>query len=32
LKAFDRLEYVLPRAMEVWSGKGFGFECLNYDL
>ena len=30
LKAFERLEYVLPRAMEVWSGKGFAFECLNH--
>jgi peptidoglycan/xylan/chitin deacetylase (PgdA/CDA1 family) len=25
LKALDRLEYVLPRAMETWSKKGFGF-------
>jgi len=32
LKAFDRLEYVLPRAMEVWSGAGFEFNCLNHDL
>ena len=32
LKAFERLEYVLPRAMEVWSGKGFEFGCLNQDL
>jgi len=30
LKAFDRLEYVLPRAMEVWNGKGL--EYLNLDL
>jgi peptidoglycan/xylan/chitin deacetylase (PgdA/CDA1 family) len=27
LKAFDRLEYVLPRAMEVWN-KGFAFGVL----
>lgn len=30
LKAFDRLEYVLPRAMEVWSGKGYMFKSLNH--
>ncbi|OOQ57442.1 polysaccharide deacetylase family protein [Mucilaginibacter pedocola] len=28
LKAFDRLEYVLPRALEYWSGKGYSFETL----
>jgi len=28
LKAFDRLEYVLPRAMEVWSKAGYEFERL----
>jgi peptidoglycan/xylan/chitin deacetylase (PgdA/CDA1 family) len=28
LKAFDRLEYVLPRAMEVWSGMGYEFGVL----
>jgi peptidoglycan/xylan/chitin deacetylase (PgdA/CDA1 family) len=28
LKAFDRLEYVLPRAMEEWNGKGWEFGCL----
>ena len=28
LKALDRLEYVLPRAMEVWSKEGYGFEGL----
>ena len=28
LKAFDRLEYVLPKAMEVWSRAGYSFECL----
>lgn len=28
LKAFNRLEYVLPRAMEYWSKKGYGFSPL----
>ncbi len=28
LKAFDRLEYVLPRAMEVWSREGYSFSPL----
>jgi peptidoglycan/xylan/chitin deacetylase (PgdA/CDA1 family) len=28
LKAFNRLEYVLPRAMEVWVKKGFEFGLL----
>jgi len=28
LKAFDRLEYVLPRAMEVWSKQGYTFNPL----
>ena len=28
LKAFDRLEYVLPKAMEVWSKEGYKFEHL----
>jgi len=28
LKAFHRLEYVLPRAMEMWSGEGFEFGLL----
>ena len=28
LKAFDRLEYVLPRAMEVWSKEGYTFSPL----
>jgi peptidoglycan/xylan/chitin deacetylase (PgdA/CDA1 family) len=28
LKAFDRLEYVLPRAMEVWTRAGFEFGVL----
>ena len=31
LKAFDRLEYVLPRAMEEWGRKGYEFACLNCD-
>lgn len=28
LKAFPRLEYVLPRAMKVWEEKGYAFESL----
>jgi peptidoglycan/xylan/chitin deacetylase (PgdA/CDA1 family) len=28
LKAFNRLEYVLPRALEVWSKAGYRFETL----
>jgi peptidoglycan/xylan/chitin deacetylase (PgdA/CDA1 family) len=28
LKAFDRLEYVLPRAMEYWSKAGYTFNVL----
>jgi len=28
LKAFDRLEYILPRAIEVWSKAGYRFEVL----
>ncbi|HEX3384942.1 MAG TPA: polysaccharide deacetylase family protein [Mucilaginibacter sp.] len=28
LKAFDRLEYVLPRAMEEWGKRGFEFGTL----
>ena len=28
LKAFDRLEYVLPKAMEVWSKEGYTFSPL----
>jgi peptidoglycan-N-acetylglucosamine deacetylase len=28
LKAFDRLEYVLPKAMEAWSKEGYEFLCL----
>jgi len=30
LKAFDRLQYVLPRAMEVWRREGFEFMALNF--
>jgi peptidoglycan/xylan/chitin deacetylase (PgdA/CDA1 family) len=30
LKAYDRLEYVLPRAMEEWSKKGFEFKGLEF--
>lgn len=29
LKAYDRLEYVLPRAMEAWSRKGYEFKALD---
>jgi peptidoglycan/xylan/chitin deacetylase (PgdA/CDA1 family) len=29
LKAFDRLEYVLPRAMEIWSKEGYQFKPLS---
>lgn len=32
LKAFERLEYALPRAMEVWSNEGYTFGCLNQDF
>jgi peptidoglycan/xylan/chitin deacetylase (PgdA/CDA1 family) len=28
LKAFERLEYVLPNALEVWSKEGYSFETL----
>jgi peptidoglycan/xylan/chitin deacetylase (PgdA/CDA1 family) len=28
LKAFDRLKYVLPRAMEIWSKAGYSFSAL----
>lgn len=28
IKAFKRLEYVLPRALEVWSKEGYSFESL----
>ncbi len=30
LKAFDRLEYALPRAMEQWSKEGFVFKVLEF--
>lgn len=29
LKAFDRLKYVLPKALDYWSDKGFVFKKLN---
>ncbi len=29
LKAFDRLEYVLPRAMEAWTRRGYSFGSLS---
>lgn len=29
LKAFDRLKYVLPKALEYWNDKGFVFKDLN---
>ncbi|HTD41548.1 MAG TPA: polysaccharide deacetylase family protein, partial [Mucilaginibacter sp.] len=29
LKAYDRLEYVLPRAMEEWSRRGYEFGLLS---
>ncbi|MBK0382396.1 polysaccharide deacetylase family protein [Pedobacter sp. SD-b] len=28
LKAWDRLEYVLPKALEIWQKEGYKFECL----
>lgn len=28
LKAWDRLEYTLPKAMEFWSSKGYQFKAL----
>jgi len=28
LKAKERMEYVLPRAMEIWSGKGYEFKSV----
>ena len=30
LKAFNRLEYVLPKALEYWSEKGYKFESLEH--
>ena len=29
LKAFDRLEYTLPRAMEYWAKEGYSFKSLD---
>jgi len=29
LKARERMEYALPRAMEIWSKRGYDFCCLN---
>ncbi len=29
LKAFDRLKYVLPKALDYWTDKGFVFKKLN---
>jgi peptidoglycan/xylan/chitin deacetylase (PgdA/CDA1 family) len=29
LKAFDRLEYVLPKAMEAWKEKGYTFSAID---
>lgn len=31
LKAFDRLKFVLPRAMEIWSKEGYCFELIKLD-
>ncbi len=28
LKAYERMEYALPRAMEYWSKEGYEFKCL----
>ncbi len=30
LKAFDRLEFVLPHAMEYWSKKGYEFKAITF--
>jgi len=32
LKAKERIEYALPRALEIWSREGYVFNCLNLDL
>jgi peptidoglycan/xylan/chitin deacetylase (PgdA/CDA1 family) len=29
LKAYERLEYALPRAMEIWKNNGYEFCPLN---
>jgi peptidoglycan/xylan/chitin deacetylase (PgdA/CDA1 family) len=31
LKAYDRMAYALPRAMEIWSKAGYSFGCLDQD-
>lgn len=31
LKAFDRLKYVLPKAMEIWSSEGYSFGLIGLD-
>ncbi len=31
LKAYDRMAYALPRALEIWSKAGYSFGCLNQD-
>ena len=30
LKAFPRLEYVLPKAMEVWEKEGYSFKSISF--
>jgi peptidoglycan/xylan/chitin deacetylase (PgdA/CDA1 family) len=32
LKAFDRLEYTLPGAMDIWSAEGYEFRSLSESL
>jgi peptidoglycan/xylan/chitin deacetylase (PgdA/CDA1 family) len=32
LKAYERMEYALPRAMEYWSKEGYEFKGLNQNL
>ena len=32
LKARERMEYALPRALEIWSRAGYEFKCLNQNL
>ncbi|MDB5117471.1 MAG: Peptidoglycan/xylan/chitin deacetylase, PgdA/CDA1 family [Mucilaginibacter sp.] len=32
LKAFDRMQYALPKAMEQWSKEGYEFRSLTTDL
>jgi len=31
LKAKERMEYALPRAMEIWSKEGYSFKSINSD-